>query len=114
MFDKIKLGLSIALVVAGIYGFYELEKLYPNYVFYRILGLLAVIGVAVGIAVTTKLGGQVVAFSRASAMEMRKTVWPTRSETMQTTLIVVIGVAILGLIIFIIDSILKQIVNALL
>ena len=112
MFDKLKLGFAIALVVAGIAGYHILEDQVPS-VFYRVLGLLVVIGVAAGIAVTTKLGGQLVAFSRAAAMEMRKTVWPTRRETTQTTLIVVVAVTILGVIIFLIDSILKWAVTAL-
>ena len=113
MFDKIKLILAILFVIGGIAGFYMVEEQVPS-VFYRVLGLLVVFGVAIGIAVTTEMGGQVVAFSRASAMEMRKTVWPTRRETTQTTLIVVVAVAILGFIIFLIDSALKWAVTSLL
>jgi len=111
MFDKIKFGFALALVIAGITAFYMVEEQVPS-VFYRVLGLLVVMGIAIAIAVTTELGGQFVAFSRASAMEMRKTVWPTRSETMQTSLIVVVGVAILGFIIFLIDSVLKWAVTS--
>jgi len=111
MFDKIKLVFALTLVIAGITGYYMVEEQVPS-VFYRILGLLVVMGVAIAVAVTTELGGQVVAFARAAAMEMRKTVWPTRSETMQTSLIVVVGVTILGFIIFLIDSVLKWAVTA--
>jgi preprotein translocase subunit SecE len=113
MFDKLKLGLAIALIAAGIVGFYMFEDQVPS-VFYRVLGLIAVIGVAAGIGATTQMGGQLIAFSRAATMEMRKTVWPTRRETTQTTLIVVVGVAILGLIIFLIDSVLRWAVELLL
>jgi len=104
MFDKIKFGFALTLVIAGITAYYMV---------YRVLGLLVVMAVAIGIAVTTELGGQAVAFSRAAAMEMRKTVWPTRSETLQTSLIVVVGVTILGFIIFLIDSVLKWAVTSL-
>ena len=113
MFDKFKLGFAIALVAAGIAAFYIVEEQVPS-IFYRVLGLIVVIGVAAGIAATTEMGGQLIAFSRAAVMEMRKTVWPTRRETTQTTLIVVVAVAILGLIIFLIDSVLKWAVTALL
>jgi len=113
MFDKLKLGFAILLVAAGIAAFYIVEEQVPS-IFYRVLGLLVVIGVASGIAATTELGGQLIAFSRAAVMEMRKTVWPTRRETTQTTLIVVVAVAILGLIIFFIDSVLKWAVTSLL
>ena len=112
MFDKIKFLFALTLVIAGITAYYMVEEQVPS-VFYRVLGLLVVMGVAIGIAVTTELGGQAVAFSRAAAMEMRKTVWPTRSETLQTSLIVVVGVAILGFIIFLIDSVLKWAVTSL-
>jgi len=108
MMDKVKLAVAILLVVGGIVGFYW----YADQVdlLYRVLALLAVIGVAVAIAVNTDLGRGVVAFGRSASMEMRKTVWPTRKETTQTTLIVVVFVTILGVAIWIIDSVLRLIV----
>jgi len=113
MFDKVKLGFAILLVVAGIAAFYIVEEQVPS-VLYRTLMLLVVIGVAVAVAVTTELGGQMVAFSRSAAMEMRKTVWPTRRETTQTTLIVVVAVTLLGFLIWLIDQILRWVVTWLL
>lgn len=113
MFDKVKLGFAILLVIGGIAAFYMVEPQVPS-VFYRTLGLLVVMGLAVAVAVTTELGGQAVAFSRSAAMEMRKTVWPTRRETTQTTLIVVVAVTILSILIWIIDQILRWIVTLLL
>lgn len=113
MFDKVKLGFAILLVIGGIAAFYIVEQQVPS-VFYRTLGLLVVIGLAVGVAVTTEIGGQAVAFSRSAAMEMRKTVWPTRRETTQTTLIVVVAVTVLGILIWLIDQILRWIVTSLL
>ena len=111
MLDKVKLSFSILLVVAGIVAFYWFEDQYA--LLYRVLGLLVIFGAAIGVAVTTQTGGEMVAFARSATMEMRKTVWPTRKETSQTTLIVVIAVAILGLIIWLIDSILRWIVTSL-
>ena len=113
MFDKVKLSFAVLLVIGGIAAFYIVEEQVPS-VFYRTLGLLVVFGVAIGVAITTEMGGQVVAFSRSAAMEMRKTVWPTRRETTQTTLIVVVAVAILGIVIWLIDQILRWIVTSLL
>lgn len=113
MFDKVKLGFAILLVIAGIAAFYMVEAQVPS-ILYRTLGLLVVLAVAVAVAVTTELGSQVVAFSRSAAMEMRKTVWPTRRETTQTTLIVVVAVIIIGFMIWIIDQILRWIVTWLL
>lgn len=110
MMDKVKLAIAILLVVGGIVGFYWFAD---QALLYRVLGLLAVFGVAVAIAITTELGKSVVAFGRSASMEMRKTVWPTRKETTQTTLIVVVFVTVLGVAIWIIDSLLRLIVTRL-
>ncbi|MBI1424954.1 MAG: preprotein translocase subunit SecE [Gammaproteobacteria bacterium] len=110
MMDKVKLGLAILLVVGGIVGFYWFGD---QALLYRVLGMLVIFGIAVAIAVTTQLGQSVVSFGRSATMEMRKTVWPTRKETTQTTIIVVVFVSILGLAIWIIDSVLRMIVTKL-
>jgi len=111
MMDKVKLVISILLVIGGIVGFYMYADQFA--LLYRVLGLLVIIGVAIGIAIMTELGQSVVSFGRSASMEMRKTVWPTRKETTQTTLIVVVFVSILGAVIFIIDSILHWVVTKL-
>ena len=110
MMDKVKLAVAILLVIGGIVGFYWYAD---QALLYRVLGLLAIFGIAVAIAVTTELGAGVVSFGRSATMEMRKTVWPTRKETTQTTLIVVVFVTFLGIVIWIIDSILRWIVTSL-
>jgi len=111
MMDKVKLALAILLVVGGIVGFYVFADQYA--LLYRVLGLLVIIGVALAIAATTELGRSLISFARSASMEMRKTVWPTRKETTQTTLVVVAFVTILGLAIWVIDSVLRLIVTKL-
>jgi len=50
------------------------------------VGLLIVsLLVAVGIAATSAQGGALIEFSKGSRAELRKMVWPSRQETMQTT-----------------------------
>ena len=110
MLDKVKLAIAILLVIGGIVGFYQFGD---QALLYRVLGLLAVFGVAVAIAATTEMGKGVISFGRSASMEMRKTVWPTRKETTQTTLIVVVFVTILGIAIWVIDSVLRMIVTRL-
>ncbi|VAW93590.1 Protein translocase subunit SecE [hydrothermal vent metagenome] len=106
--DKIKFAIVLALVVAGIYGFYH----YADEAFlFRVLGLLAIIAVAFGIAVTTQAGTNGVNFGRAAVVEMRKTVWPTKKETMQTTGIVIVMVIIMGLVLWLFDTILVSIIR---
>jgi preprotein translocase subunit SecE len=110
MMDKVKLAVAILLVVGGIVGFYWYAD---QALLYRVLGMLAIFGVAVAIALNTEVGASVVTFGRSATLEMRKTVWPTRKETSQTTLIVVVFVTALGFVIWIIDSILRWIVTSL-
>jgi preprotein translocase subunit SecE len=110
MMDKVKLGLAILLVIGGIVAFYWFAD---QALLYRVLGLLVIFAIAVAIAITTELGKNIVAFARSASMEMRKTVWPTRKETTQTTLIVVAFVTILGIAIWVIDSVLRIIVTKL-
>ncbi len=106
--DKIKFVIIFLLVGAGIYGFYH----YVDQPFlYRVLGLLVLISIAFGLAATTQAGSNGINFGRAAVVEMRKTVWPTKKETMQTTAIVMVMVVIMGLVLWLFDTILVSIIR---
>ena len=79
----------------------------------RTLGLLVVAAGAAALALTSAQGRQLWRFALDSRMEVRKVVWPTRQETIQTTLIVIVMVFILGLILWLFDTILRSIFNLL-
>ncbi len=102
-FDILKLVLAIALVLVAMGGFYYFSQ---ESLLYRVLGLLAVVGIAAGIALTTHSGKNLISFMGNARTEVRKMVWPTRVETVQTTLVVLFMVAILAVFLLIIDSIL--------
>ena len=106
--DKIKFVIIFLLMGGGIYGFYHFAD---QAFLYRVLGLLVVIAIAFGIAATTQVGANSISFSRAAVVEMRKTVWPTKKETMQTTAIVMVMVVIMGLILWLFDTILVSIIR---
>jgi preprotein translocase subunit SecE len=112
MLDKVKLVVAVLLLVGGFVGFYYFAS-YEGTLLYRVLGLLAILGAAIAIGVTTQPGAQLVSFGRAATLEMRKSVWPTRRETTQTTLVVLAMVTVVGLMIFIIDSILRWVIKSL-
>jgi preprotein translocase subunit SecE len=101
--DLPKLILAILLVVVGMGGFYYFSD---GSLLYRVLGLLAVVGIAAGIALTTQSGKNLIGFMGNARTEVRKIVWPTRVETIQTTLIVIFMVALLAVFLLIVDSIL--------
>jgi preprotein translocase subunit SecE len=78
-----------------------------------VLGLVAIVIVAAGIAFTTSTGQAILSFGRESRAEVRKVVWPTRQETVQTTLMVVVAVIILGIFLWLIDMMLLNAVQML-
>jgi preprotein translocase subunit SecE len=98
--DTFKLVIAIAILVAGIAGFYY----YAAAAFlYRVLGLLAMVVLALGVVYTTRLGQSIVGFARESRAEVRKVVWPTRQETVQTTMMVIFTVVLIGIFLWLVD-----------
>ena len=108
--DTFKLVIAIMILLAGIGGFYYYAD---ASLLYRVLGLVAMAIVAIGIALTTGTGQAIVSFGRESRAEVRKVVWPTRQETVQTTLMVVVAVIILGIFLWLIDMMLLSAVQML-
>jgi preprotein translocase subunit SecE len=106
--DTTKLVMSVALVVIGIWAFY----FFAGYsLLLRVIGLLVLAGGASAIALTTHPGRQLWRFAIDARMEVRKVVWPTRQETMQTTLIVMVMVFLLGLLLWLFDTVLMSILR---
>jgi preprotein translocase subunit SecE len=106
--DTVKLGASLLILIAGIGGFYQFGE---HSLLLRVLGLLLVSGIAVWIALQSRIGGQVWAFAVDSRTEVRKVVWPSRQETMQTTLIVFVMVLLLGIFLWLVDMLLAYILK---
>ena len=106
--DTVKLLMSIILLLAGIAGFYHFEA---EGLIYRVLGLLAFVLMALGAVYTTNLGRSIVGFGRESRAEVRKVVWPTRQETIQTTLMVIVAVIVIGIFLWFIDMMLVSAVQ---
>lgn len=72
----------------------------------RVIGMLLATGVAVAIAMQTEKGRIAFGFVKESRTEVRKVVWPTRTETIQTTGIVLVMVTVVALFIWLLDTIL--------
>jgi len=110
MLDKIKLLIAVLLIAAGITGFYAYAE---EALLYRVLALVAVFIVAFGIALKTQLGLDTWNFGRSAVLEVRKAVWPTRQETVQATLMVMVLVVIVGIILWLFDMLLLSAVQML-
>lgn len=106
--DWLKWLVALILVLAGLIGnHYYSEVSMPL----RTLGWLVVLIIAGFIASRTQKGKWVIDFFRDSRMELRKVVWPTRDEVIQTTLVVAAMVVILALILWGMDGILVWLIG---
>jgi len=98
--DMLKYVLSLVLISAGVVAFYQFSDISQ---LYRVLGIVAVVVVALAVMMTTVVGHQSWVFAQEARLEVRKVVWPSRSETMQTTLMVFAMVIIVGFILWLLD-----------
>lgn len=77
----------------------------------RVIIVIAVIVAALGCTLFTGRGKKIISFARESYVELRKVIWPTRQEALQTTFIVFIAVCVVSLFLYLADLIFLQIVR---
>jgi len=106
--DVVKQVFSVIFVIAGISAFYYFSELQ---LLYRVIGLLAVMSLAVWMMLTTELGQSVWKFVLESRQEVRKVLWPSRDETMRTTLLVFAMVVIVGVVLWLLDMFLFWVIK---
>jgi preprotein translocase subunit SecE len=100
--DTLKLLLSAAILVGGLYGFYYYEN--DLALPLRVLMVLGGTGVGIALAMTSVQGQQLWHFIQGSRVEIRKVVWPTRQETTQTAIAVFVFTLILAMFFWALDS----------
>jgi preprotein translocase subunit SecE len=110
MADNIKLSVAVIMLVVAITLFYTYSEFST---LLRVLGLLAVAGLAVFITSRTAMGATMFGYIGATQTEVRKVVWPSRQETLQTTLIVLVMVILVALLLWAFDSLLGWAVRSL-
>ena len=104
MADKLKFALAIALVIAGVAGFYLLGE-QPT--IFRVLSVLAGLGAGAAVAWQTEPGQRFFAFGKDAWTETKKVAWPSRKETIQTTGIVFAFVVVMALFLWVSDKTLE-------
>jgi preprotein translocase subunit SecE len=107
MLNIAKLLLAVLVLVGGVFAFYYFSDAPQGW---RVLGILAAVGVAIAIAAFTSQGRAARHYMAESQFELRKVVWPTRQETIQTTLVVIVVVIILSIILWLIDMLLGAVI----
>ncbi|MCL1078548.1 preprotein translocase subunit SecE [Parashewanella spongiae] len=106
--DIVKWGIAIILLAAAIIG----NQMYSEAsVLVRAGGVVVAFAIAGVIALQTAKGKQALEFAREAHIEVRKVIWPTRQEALNTTFIVLAATAILAVILWLMDMVLLEIVN---
>ncbi|MDR5860966.1 preprotein translocase subunit SecE [Halomonas eurihalina] len=101
--DGLKWAVVVILLVLAVVGntyFADMAILY------RVLGVVALSVVAALVALTTAKGRELLELARNAKKEIQRVVWPTRPETIQTTAIVLVAVLVVGLVLWLIDTLL--------
>ena len=106
--DIVKLVLAGVLLVAGIVAYYYFADQWNGWA--RVGVLLVGVIAAFAVAAFTAFGRSVREYLTESQFELRKVVWPTRDETLRTTLVIIVVVIILSLLLGLIDLTLKWLV----
>jgi len=99
--EKIKIVIAALIAVGGLVAFYWLGE---QPLVLRIGALLGLWAVAIVLMWFTEAGRTFAAFSRESWEEAKRVVWPSRKETLQTTLVVFAFVFIMALFLWIVDA----------
>jgi len=109
--DRIKLGLAVLVVLAGIVAYSVLVN-QPGYV--RVGAFIAGLIIAAVIVWFSDTGRRTIAFGRESYNETRRVVWPSRKEATQMTGIVIAFVVAMGALLWVADKLLEWIIYGLL
>ena len=100
LLQAIKWAIVMALIGLAVWG----NAYYADYSpLYRAMGVVAVALVAAFVALQTEQGRTFNQLRKDARVELRKVVWPTRQETVQTTLIVLAFVVLVAIILFLFD-----------
>ena len=106
--DVVKWVITLALLV----GIVAADYIYDDVsVLIRAVAAVVAVGIAGFIASTTEKGSAFITFAKDSRIEVRKVVWPTRQETTQTTIIVLIATAVMALLLYLLDMVIVEMVS---
>jgi preprotein translocase subunit SecE len=106
--DTAKLALAGGIVLVGFVAYYYFGDAST---LLRALAVLVAAGVAAFVALQSAQGQTLWRFVQASRVELRKVVWPTREETIQTTIAVLVFALIMGTFFWLLDILLLYVTS---
>ena len=98
--DTAKLALGVVIVLAGLFGYYYFGEASA---LLRTVGILLALALAAVVALTSLQGRALWKFVQGARVELSKVVWPTKDETIQTTLVVLVVAVIGGVLFWVLD-----------
>ena len=102
-----KLIAALLVLAGGVFAFYWFTEVAAAI---RVVGIIAAVGVALAIAAFTDQGRAAREYLSESQFELRKVVWPTRQETLQTTLVILVVVVVVSIVLWLIDMLLGWVI----
>lgn len=100
--DTVLLFAAFFALAGGITAFYWFAA--EIAVTLRVLMVLGGLGAAAALAYQTSTGKTMWGYVRGSQVELRKTTWPTRQESLQATLMIALVVLVTSLFLWLLDS----------
>ncbi len=107
--DTLKMASAVAILLSSVFSFYYFAELS---VLIRVLAVIFSVILSLIIFFSTQRGIIFWDFLQGSRLEMRKVVWPTKQETIQTTLTVFVFVLVLGIFFWLLDFLLLYITTS--
>lgn len=118
MSEDIKTTNSIKTIVSSIVLVGSIALFYINpFLFeadlYKVLFLLLGVAIAIFIFLSSNDGDRLKTFLTQTKIELRKVVWPTKDETVKTTIMIIIAVFIVAIFLWLVDTFFSWMVSLL-
>ena len=101
--DVVKWILSTVMFLGALVAFYYFDQ-YP--LIYRVLGLIGIVILGFLIVFNTERVRGLRVFTHDARVELKKVIWSTKAEVIQTTVIVFVVVIIMSILLWLLDKLL--------
>jgi preprotein translocase subunit SecE len=101
--DVVKWILSTAMFLGALVAFYYFDE-YP--LMYRVLGLIGIVILGFLVVFNTERIRSLRVFTHDARVELKKVIWSTKAEVIQTTVIVFVVVIIMSILLWLLDKLL--------
>jgi len=111
--NTVKWVLAVVILIAATVGNRYAPELLPQLpAVARVVALVVLVLIAIGLTLTTTQGQSFLKLLKEAQIEARRVVWPTKDETLQTTLIVFAVVLVMSLMLWGVDSLFGWMISA--